>query len=249
VSLNPGEDLWPAWSSDGERIYFGSTRSSAGAWAQIYSRRADGAGATERLIDDPLVRLPWSVTGDQVLVFNGVRLRSDVGVVNGAEPREVMWPLANPRYTEENASLSPEGDFILYESTESGERPEVYVRPFPNVEDGRLLVSTEGGNQPRWGFEVEGLRQIYYQAPNGDMMAAEANLAAVPPSIESRRRLFSNRDYVAVGEGGFSRNYDVSPVDGRFLMVQLAEVGETAEATVSVTINWHEELKRIVGSD
>lgn len=135
VSLNPGEDLWPVWSSDSERIYFGSTRLTTEAWAQIYSRRAGGSGPTERLIDDPLVRLPWSVSGDHVLVFNGVRLRADVGVLDGTAPQDVEWVLANSAYTEESPSLSPEGDFILYASTESGES-EAYLRPFPNVDDG-----------------------------------------------------------------------------------------------------------------
>jgi hypothetical protein len=84
------------------------------------------------------------------------------------------------------------------------------------------------------------MRQIYYRAPNGDMMLAEANLAAVPPSIESRRLLFPNRDYL--GTESFRWSYDVSPLDGRFLMVQPTESDQPAEATITVTLNWGAQL-------
>jgi Tol biopolymer transport system component len=246
VSVSPGEDLWPVWSSDGQRIYFGSTRSSAEAWSQIYSRRADGSGPTERLIDDPQVRIPWSVSGDQVLVFNGVRSRSDIGVLNGMAPENVDWLLANPAYTEETPSVLFGGGFILYASAESGEL-EVYVRPFPNVDDGRLQVSTGGGLQPLWGPEVDGVRQIFYRAPNDDVMLAEVDLSDVPPSIDSRRLLFPNRDYF--GANVFNWSYDVSPIDGRFLMLQPVQPDQLAEATITVTLNWDQVLTRLVPTD
>ena len=52
----------------------------------------------------------------------------------------VMAPLP----AESHADVSPDGRWIAYMPSESGQ-PEVYVRPFPNVDDGRWQISTAGG--------------------------------------------------------------------------------------------------------
>jgi Tol biopolymer transport system component len=47
------------------------------------------------------------------------------------------------------ASVSPDGRWLAYSSNES--RPiQTYVRPFPNVDNGRHLVSVAGGISPVW---------------------------------------------------------------------------------------------------
>lgn len=56
-------------------------------------------------------------------------------------------PLAQTAYNEISADISPDGRWIGYDSDESGQR-EVYVRPFPNVSDGRHPVSSGGGRDP-----------------------------------------------------------------------------------------------------
>jgi Tol biopolymer transport system component len=50
-------------------------------------------------------------------------------------------------FAERNVELAPKGQWLAYESNESG-RPEIYVRPFPNVDSGRWQVSTGGGSAP-----------------------------------------------------------------------------------------------------
>ena len=60
--------------------------------------------------------------------------------------------------------------------------------------------------------------------------------------VSSPRRLFPNNNYS--GSGGWS--YDVSPIDGRFLMTQAPEDPASGEVTIWVTLNWFEELKRLV---
>jgi hypothetical protein len=40
--------------------------------------------------------------------------------------------------------------------------------------------------------------------------------------------------------------YDISPVDGRFLMIKPAKAGSDDVIDISVVLNWLEELKRLV---
>ena len=54
---------------------------------------------------------------------------------------------------------------MAYDSNESGQN-QIYVRPFPNVNDAQQQVSTEGGRTPAWSpdgrelFFVNGLSMM-----------------------------------------------------------------------------------------
>ena len=58
-------------------------------------------------------------------------------------------PLLETEFTERRPTLSPDGQWLAFESDEEGQR-EIYVRPFPDVQAGRWKVSTEGGGHPVW---------------------------------------------------------------------------------------------------
>ena len=51
----------------------------------------------------------------------------------------VALPLLAEEYDELHPSLSPDGRWLAYSSTETGSR-EVFVRPFPDVESGKWQV-------------------------------------------------------------------------------------------------------------
>ena len=67
---------------------------------------------------------------------------------------------------ENNPKLSPDSRWIAYDSNESG-RNEVYVRPFPNVNEQRWALSTAGGWSPVWAADGS---EIFYM--NGAAMMA-----------------------------------------------------------------------------
>jgi hypothetical protein len=156
-------------------------------------------------------------------------------------------PLVQTPFTERNADISPNGRWLAYESDESGQF-EVYVRPFPNVNDSRSKVSTGGGKAPLWARNG---REIFFMTPRGESMMAAAILES-PGSTAFRSgtpiKLFDARGYVApTGESNrpVGRTYDVS-ADGGFLMIKDASAGERTPAPQSITViqNWVEELKR-----
>ena len=50
-------------------------------------------------------------------------------------------------FGEFNGEVSGDGRWLAYQSNESGQF-EIYVRPFPNVNEGRWQISTGGGTAP-----------------------------------------------------------------------------------------------------
>jgi Tol biopolymer transport system component len=168
VAAGSFEDLLPQWHPSGERIYFSSNRSGA---FQIYAVAADGSGSEVRVIDDPDVQMPYRIDrANRLLFFRGPFAEADAGLLDLSAPDAgPRWVLAQP-WSEVNATLSDDARWIAYESDESGNQYEVYVRPYPGVQGGRVQVSTGGGRQPLWSpFEPD---VLYYRHPNGAMMSA-----------------------------------------------------------------------------
>ena len=53
---------------------------------------------------------------------------------------------------------SSDGRWLAYQSDQSSQY-EIYVRPFPNVEDEQWLISNGGGTQPLWAPDG---RELFY---------------------------------------------------------------------------------------
>jgi hypothetical protein len=85
--------------------------------------------------------------------------------------------------------MSPDGKWLSYLSDETGTF-HVYVRPFPNVGDGKWQISAQGASEPLWSRSG---RKIFYRA-GSDLVAAEVTMT---PSFSVGRRevLFDTRDY------------------------------------------------------
>jgi len=157
-----------------------------------------------------------------------------------ADSKPVML-IATGAY-EGDAVLSPDDRWIAYESSESGE-PQIYVRPFPNVDEGLWLVSEGAGRNPVWSPDG---RELFYQTEDGlYAVAVEANRSFMPGRAV---RLLENHGYLSsLGRS----SYDVSPDGQQFLMIKRHE-GEEVEPTppsVVVVLNWFGELKRLVPTD
>ena len=71
---------------------------------------------------------------------------------------------------------------MAYESNESGDQFEIFLRPFPNVSERREKVSIDGGRFPLWG--PKGSDELFYVDLDGGMMAASVKLS---PSLSLGR--------------------------------------------------------------
>ena len=150
-------------------------------------------------------------------------------------------PLLASEFGERNGEVSPNGRWLAYRSNESG-TGEIYVRPFPNVDEGRWQISTDGGNQPLWSRDG---RELFYRRGS--------ELWTVP--VETKEDFSQgSSELLFQGAGLFfrssERTYDVSPNGERFLMIkESATMEESSQPDVVMVENWFEELKRLVPTD
>ncbi len=125
---------------------------------------------------------------------------------------------------------------------------EIYVRPFPSVDEGRWQISRGGGTRPRWGPAG---RELFYRSSSGQLTAVQiqedSNFTFGNPEVVFKETSFFGGFR---GGGGLGRTYDVSPDGKRFLMIKEGNpAGETAPTQVILVQNWTDELKRLVPVD
>jgi Tol biopolymer transport system component len=262
-------DLFPLWTPDGNRIvYFSYSEKRAG----ICWRPADGTGEVEFLASGPesiFTPASWSADGKTLALDKfksdiplttvaplivaaierpGVSLsdapgtKLDILLLSLEGDRELKTLLAD-KYIELVPQISPDGRWIAYVSVES-DQPNVYVRPYPEVNSGKWPVSTSNGWGPVWSPDG---KELFYLS-DGWMMSVPiesgtAFKAGVP------QKLFKGDYYdFWTGEGR------IHPDGKRFLMIKPtprkdSESGEAAPDKINIVLNWFEELKERVPVD
>jgi Tol biopolymer transport system component len=127
-------------------------------------------------------------------------------------------------------SLSPDGRWLAYVSTEAGASPEIYVIPFPSGQ-GKWQVS-QGGNadSPVWSSDG---KELFYAAGNSLMSVAVSQTGGDihfgPP-----QKLFDNPN---------AQNpiVNVAPGSKKFLV---ARVIQQTNQPITIISNWPAELKK-----
>ena len=243
LTFDPAIEVHPLWSPDGQRVLFSSTREGP---PNIYSKAADGTGEVERVTTSDTLQFPesWSADGESVVIIDVPAGESpNLGSVSlGAE--RLIEGLVETEFIDVDGEVSPDGRWLAYASNESGVF-EVYVRPFPNVDDGRWQISRDGGRSPAWAADSS---ELFFRGTQGDMMTVSVETA---PTFRP-----GNPEVVFAGgphrrnAPGQGRPWDVAR-DGRFLMVREGAAGQGVDISSPIVLveNWVEELKGLVPID
>jgi len=246
LSRHPAQDLSPVWTPDGKRVIWTSTR--GGGNPNLFWQAADGTGDAERLTVNANNQFPTSITpdGGMVLLFGASgdsRNAADlftISMKDSAHKAEVLISAAGMDYDPE---VSPDGKWLAYHSNISGEF-QVYVRPFPNVQDGRWQISTSGGSRAAWSRNG---RELFYLDKEG--LLTSVAIPAVPGETFSTGppvKILNRKYYAGAYLLGLDlRAYDVSSDGRRFLMIKESESvpRPTAEVNLILVLNWIEELR------
>ena len=210
----------PLWSPDGRRVVYTTVYTTAGADGfGLFRKAADGTGQAERLTSTGPMQTgaAWVETSDTLVLSHAAGM-TDVDIHRLPLDGGFSEPLIATAFAEALPAVSPDGRWIAYQSNESGP-PAVFVRPFPDVGDGKWQVSQGPGLAPAWSRDG---RELFYvaAAPSGRaMMAVEYD--GDPSFTWSRpERLFDLSGRMDFGMAAASRQWDVAPAGDRFLMIK-----------------------------
>jgi serine/threonine-protein kinase len=267
LNTNSGDDIWikelptgplsrltfdstseerPRWTPDGKSVTY-----IVDGFGSLRQRPADGTGKEQVLVETPatpnLLEGSWSRNGEWLLLRVGgsgpTKLRNILTFRPGVDstPREL---LASSQADESSPALSPDGRWLAYASDETG-RSEVYIRPFPGVDEGKWQVSTNGGQAPLWAHSG---RELFFVDAARNMMVVPVP-AAGPSQMGARVRLFALGDDVLLTPAEWYTPFDVSPDDRRFLMSRLVSAPATRARSFQLVENWVAEVKAKVGTN
>ena len=215
LSVNERNNTRPAWAADGRSVAFVSEQ---GGVADVYRRLADGSRPETLLLHAtrPISEVLLSHDGAWLIYRTGVSAK-DGDLYARRTGTDTSITLAATSALETSPALSPDGRWLAYVSDESG-APEVYVRPFPNIADGRWQISAAGGQEPVWSHSG---KELFYRVggtANAQMVMDVTTGATFVPG--ARRMLFP---LIRYSLNLAHQQYAVSADDRRFIMIRASE--------------------------
>ncbi len=232
LSFDASWEIHPSWSPDGKTVYY-----TAVSGALILARSADGTGeamAVRRGWSPDLSRDGKWMTFDDDNATTG---SSDIFIVKmPADSTTTATPLVSTRAAEQEARISPSGDYVAYESDESG-RNQVYLTRFPGGE-GKWQVSVDAGSRPRW--DPAGGR-LYF--------TSDTSMMEVDVAEKAELQLGYPREIFRIDEArviiGRTSAYDVDRGGKRFVMsYNAASANANPRLRLVLVDNWTAEFKK-----
>jgi Tol biopolymer transport system component/predicted Ser/Thr protein kinase len=230
LTFDAGEDLSPVWSPDDQWIAYSAENLQRGT-REIHMKRASG-GEEKILLGNrffhQLITTAWSPDGKTIL-FYGVdeRPASSFFAVYGLSIASgTVTQLVTSAGNAFNATFSPDGRWLAYQSNESGDF-EVYVQPFPPTGE-KWQVSSNGGGGPLWRNDG---RELLF-GNNGAVFSVDINTSG-RFDVGPAKSLFPMPPRATAGA--------VTGDAQRFLIA--LPVDEGTPAALTTVLNWTEGLK------
>ena len=245
LTFDPGVDVKPVWTPDGQRIVF--TSGQGAGVGNLFWQRADGSGEAQRLAESGTTQVPgsWHPNG-KLLAFGeqSVKTRWDVFILPVDGDEAAGWRIGKPSVflngpsSEEEPMFSPDGRWLAYSSDESGQQ-QVYVRAFPGA-GSQQQISNNGGAFPSWSrtrpelFFRDPITQqimvVSYTAA-GNIFRADKPRVWAPGRSRTRPRL---------------RPYALHPDGNRVAVAWRDETQPSAgQDNVNFVFNFFDELQRL----
>jgi WD40-like Beta Propeller Repeat len=200
-----GNNRFPMWSGDGQRILFTSERDGV---ESLVWQPADGAGPADVLTTPARSAESW-LPGSQAFSFITFKAGGDYDVWRYSVPDKTVTRLVEMRGSAQHSSrFSPDGRWLAYASNETG-RFEVFVEPVPAT-GARVQLTREGGGHPLWSPDG---RTLYFDRAG--------RLFSMPFESNASTTLATPAPLPISGfiQGEARRQYDSMPDGRQFLML------------------------------
>jgi len=229
LGFGPWLEQVTVWSPDGKQVIYTANEK---LFFSLYAKNADGSGSADMLVDmGTPQQSPWDWSRDGKYVL----ARKDHELWYITMPDRQTRPLLQSKLLVRNAQFSPDGKFVAYASSETGNW-EVYVSPFPGF-GSKWEVSRGGGEEPRWRGDG---KEMFYLAPDGRLMAADVK-SGTGFEAGSPIALFQTHPRQPLSAMDFF-SYDVT-ADGQKFLVN-TKMDTTSSAPLSVILNWSAEMEK-----
>ena len=206
----------PSWSADSRQLVYTASN-------QVSIKPADGTGETTSLFQG---YMPSMTPDGQNILYHDSEMgekTSDIMLRPVDENGEPTTLLAGPG--DELGRLSPEGDYLAYQSNETGQN-ELYLTRYPECE-GKWQLSTNGGQEMRW---VPGGNELIYRDLHNSLISVKIGRQKGLHIAEPVQLLNGEEHSIDL-----SRGFAISP-DGSKLL--LARRFEGADPTLVIVQNW-----------
>ena len=238
-TFDPLPDQNPLWSPDGRRLIFNSFRD--GLVSHVYWQASDVPGGAQPVAakakDGAVSANSVLPDGKGLIVSVDSGNSPDLAILWQDEHRDLQ-PLLQSESIDSNGEVSPDGKWLAYQTVLQGGRQEVFVSPFPNVNEGTWQISNGGGSRPAWTRKG---RELVYSGPGGMMAVPVETSPTFTPGTPVR--LFANNGEWYTGVA--ARNYDVTADGERFVIVKIPDTIQNRQsAPIKVVLNWTQELKQ-----
>ena len=239
LASGEAHDTDPLWTPDSQTIVFSSGRD--GGVLNLFSVPANGSDGPIRLTNHregvTFARF-WLSGGERPELVYHHTSRSAAAPIFSAVPAQKAEDLLRTRFDQPQASISADGRFLAYVSSESG-RKEVYVELFPNPVR-KWRISTDGGDEPLWSPTG---RELFYRS--GDRMMA-VPISSKPSFKSGAPLVLFQGDYARDPIEKDVQNYHVAPDGEHFVMVREPLDPDRAPEQLNVVLDWAEEVRRVV---
>lgn len=226
LTFGPLTNESPHWSHDGKWIYYASLRDGR---YSLFRKLADGSSAEESIFasDQNVFPTDCSPDGKTLLIRQASANKSSIWALPLAEPRKPSQIVEDGA----DASFSPDGRYVVYDSNQSGSW-QVYVVPFGDRK-GKWQVSPDMGSGPLWSRDG---KELYYVTPSNSF-----SLISVPVKEQGEGLQFGAAQTLVSKMGSANRYNDVSSDGKRILVSRLSQRGNQS---VMLVTNFTEGLKK-----
>lgn len=224
LTFPPMNGSIPAWSADGERIFFTIPR-------QINAVSASAGGSPRKIADAESHHMHASPDGNW-LMFEKDRttaLSSQLATVSLAGDSKPQLVFSPGQFTVE-PQFSPDGKWFAYSTSNASDR-DVFVESFP-LGKGKWQISRNGGGHPRWRRDG---KEIFF-VQQREIFAVDITTGGDGILRPGAPKVLFTQKTAGAGDASI---YAVSP-DGQRFYYNSAKEGRERPVTVplTVTLNW-----------